>query len=98
MSLKLHSLAGTIRIEPRLVDCAACDSDDSTLDLLLASFAHREGLDDGPLSARGAIQWIASRRLSWSAPANGDAILRANLARLLDELQAELDQLNGVAT
>ncbi|HMC12519.1 MAG TPA: hypothetical protein VKH44_14565 [Pirellulaceae bacterium] len=98
MSLKLHSRAGTIRIEPRPVDRADGDCDDSTLDLLLSSFAHRDCLTDGQASRRGAIQLIASRRLSWVAPANADGVLRANLAQLLDDLQAELDQLNGIAT
>jgi hypothetical protein len=93
MSLAQSPVIGTIQIEPRAPDAdfeLACD--DSTLELLLNSFAHCESLaEDGDQS----ICLVASTRLSRYGLDTGDAqvAVRADVARLLHDLQCEYREL-----
>ena len=90
MPLALNSVVGTIRIDSLLDEPARLAGDDSTLGLLLGEFAHSEKLaeDEQPL------RLVAAARLSCCTFGPGQASLRADLARLLDDLQKEYDDLN----
>ena len=87
MSLADSPVIGTIRVQPA-GDVPARGCDDSTLELVLESFAHYSELgDDEP-----AVRLVASTRLSRLAAHDLAAHrVRANLAQLLDDLQAEYD-------
>jgi len=89
MSIALSPVIGTIRIEPRACDRPGWAGDDSTLDHVLASYANSGLLDSEP-----ELRIVACTRLSrlgsLGEPVPG---MRANLAQLLDDLQAEYDQL-----
>jgi hypothetical protein len=90
MSLALSPVIGTIHIEPLADDGGRLRSaDDSTLGSLLAEFAHRECLADLEPPRR----LIAAGRLSrfGIGPEFSQSVVRADLARLLDDLQAEFD-------
>lgn len=79
-------IIGAIRLEPLAGDYSPGDS---TLELVLESFAHRNSLADD-----SAVRIVASTRLSRLSPQGDLAIgVRANLAQLLDDLQVEYDQL-----
>ena len=94
MSLVLSPVVGTIHIEPLLDDvgCARSGADDSTLGLVLAEFAHREAL-----YGEQPIRLIAAGRLSryglGADPTH--VVVRADLARLLIDLEAEYDELES---
>ena len=90
MPLALNSVVGTIRIDSLLDEPARLAGDDSTLALLLGEFAHSERLaeEDQPL------RLVAAARLSVSDCGPSQASVRADLARLLDDLQREYDELN----
>jgi hypothetical protein len=95
MSLAIHPIIGTIGIEP-LADAPAQRrlTDDSTLGSLLASFAVSEMLwdDDGA----PPVHLVASTRISRRKIQDDREIgtcVGADLSQLLDELQAEYDEL-----
>ncbi len=90
MSLAESPVVGTIRLQP-LVAGPPRGCDDSTLGLVLESFAHHSALaQDEP-----GVRLIASTRLSRLAAHDLAAQnVRANLAQLLDDLQAEYDEIN----
>jgi hypothetical protein len=92
MSLALSPVLGTIQIEPLVgeADCARRAADDSTLGLLFAEFAHRERLAD----AEGPLRLIAAARLTCCGNSSvAQTVVRADLARLLEDLDAEYEQL-----
>jgi hypothetical protein len=95
MSLALPAVVGTIRVEPTLrggAAQAACD--DSTLDLILQSFAGRETLGDDSRASDDSICLLVSKRLCRiQAAAEGRITMRANLAQLLADLQTEYEGL-----
>jgi hypothetical protein len=95
MSRKISMIAGTIRIEHESNGPAPWEADDSTLDLVLASFARRGTLADSQVDDFQPIRLITARRLSWPAPAGADLAVRTNLVQLLDDLQAEFEHLVG---
>jgi hypothetical protein len=94
MSLALSPVVGTICIEPEPGGAAFAGSaaDDSTLGTLLAEFAHRDTLD-----GEEPIRLIAAGRLSrfGLGPDHAQAVVRADLARLLLDLDAEYDELES---
>ncbi|HZN36752.1 MAG TPA: hypothetical protein VFB80_23140 [Pirellulaceae bacterium] len=85
MSLAPSPVIGTICIEP-LATREACPCDDSTLGLVLESFAHLDSLAEEP------VRLVASTRLSRLAALGPALGVRANLAQLLADLQAEYEQ------
>ena len=93
MSLALSPVIGTICIDPLPGDtgCTGDPADDSTLGLVLAELAHRETLygDEPP------IRLIAAGRLSRYGldPDQTHTVVRADLARLLLELESEYGEL-----
>lgn len=93
MSLELCPVVGTIQIEPLGDDRRECEADDSSLGQLLHELAHRERLDDGDRP----IRFVAATRLSRYGVGDdyGHAVVRADLARLLVDLQAEYDELES---
>src|SRR5947209_7413137 len=97
MSLASPFVVGTIRIEPsRLRLTAATTCDDSTLDPLLVSLLASEPLGERAADAGQEFRLVASDRLSrFSCPRFSQAIVRANLAQLWNELTAEYDKLDG---
>jgi hypothetical protein len=94
MSPVQNPVIGMIDIDPVLDDTSALSNyDDSTLDLLLESFAHRERLDESP-DGQISIRLVASTRLNrWLAADSDQISLWANVAQLLDDLQVEYEQL-----
>jgi hypothetical protein len=91
MSPTIHSVVGKIRIEPMLD--AGSRSDDSSLGLLLGSLAHQQMLSEWKDRAPRPIRLVSTRRISGSLSEETGGAVRADLARLLDDLQAEYDQL-----
>jgi len=88
MSLASTSVIGTIRIQP--LDCGGRpECDDSTLDLVLESFAHLRELG----AETSEVRLVASTRLSRLTGCSRAESVRANVVQLLDDLQAEYDQL-----
>ena len=90
MPLALNSLVGTIRIDSHPHESTRLADDDSTLALLLDALAHSERLadEDQPL------RLVAATRLSCCSFGPGHSSVRADLARLLEDLQTEYDELN----
>ena len=95
MSAKLRS-ASTIHIEPSSLDRIPWPCDDSTLELLLESFARRSSLADDPTTRRVSTRLFMARRFNWLSASGFDVPLRANIAQLIDDLQAEFDRLDDV--
>jgi hypothetical protein len=95
MSRKIPMIAGTIRIELESNCPAPWEADDSTLDLVLASFARRGTLADLQKVEPQRVRLATKRRLSWPAPARADLAVRTNLVQLLDDLQAEFERVAG---
>ena len=93
MSQALHSVVGTIRVEPLPRGGATTACDDSTLDSLLESFACREALDDQPEREDSVCLLVSTRLCRIQAAAEGRVTVRANLAQLLVELQTEYEGL-----
>jgi hypothetical protein len=97
MSLALSPVVGTIRIEPLVDDVAgpAAAADDSALGQLLSEFAHRERLAEG----ERPIRLIAAARLSRCGFGTDQtqAVVRADLVRLIEDLEAEYDELQANA-
>jgi hypothetical protein len=92
MPLALSSVVGTIRIEPLADEPARVAGHDSTLGLLLETFAHSQTLGDDA----EPLRLVAAARLSCCGcgPTQAQASVRADLARLLVDLQAEYDELS----
>jgi hypothetical protein len=96
MTLSSYPVIGTIRLEPTLAEHSVHSGcDDSSLELLLASFAHYAPLNDDSPELDKPFRLVAARRMHRLSGFGGDVVVRANLAQLMDELQAELDQLDG---
>jgi|SRR3954449_3147042 hypothetical protein len=93
MMQAIHSLVGSIRVEP-LPDRDA-SSEDATLGHLLGSLAHQRILGDWENGSRCRTRFVSARRISTRLPAAMGGVVRADLARLLDDLQAEYDQLEA---
>lgn len=93
MSLALSPVVGTIRIEPLVDGSAARAADDSSLGTLLADFAHRESLAE----EQRPIRLIAAGRLSRSSAGPETQAVRADLVRLIEDLEAEYDELQANA-
>jgi hypothetical protein len=90
-------IVGTIRIEPLAGRAPAKPrTGDATLLDTLVSFAQYEHLAAVP---RDPPQRLVARRLSrGSASEPADAFARANLAALMEELEAELAEAVGAAS
>jgi hypothetical protein len=95
MLLAPSPVIGTIRIEaPGADGRSASRHDDSTLELLLGAFATGESLGDMPLGDEVPLRLIACTRLSRSSfHEHTAALVKANLTRLLVDLQAEYDRI-----
>src|SRR5262249_28380105 len=97
MSLASTMTVGTIRLEPsrpRLAKATACD--DSTLDSLLVSLLSHHPLRASATDSGQRFRLTASDRLIRLGLCRFDQTdLRANLAQLRDDLQAEYDRLEG---
>ena len=93
MSLVHSPVVGTIRFEPVLAagkGPARCE--DSTLGLLLDSFAHRQTLDD-VVAQREPLFLFAHTRLSRIGAAEDQSFsIPANVAQLCEDLEAEYEQ------
>src|SRR5258708_37765420 len=99
MSPSLYPVVGTIRVERAPHGHASRPGcDDSSLELLLASFAHHAVLSDDAHEPGQPICLVATRRLNWLPASSGEVAVRANLAQLIDDLEAEFEELGGVAT
>ncbi len=90
MPAKIRSI-GIIRLQPCALDRLGGPCDDSTLDRLLASLVHRRSLTDGPIPRRQSARLLGKRQLNWPGSSAADLSLNANMAQLVDDLQAELD-------
>jgi hypothetical protein len=96
MLLSLHPTVGTIRLEPALLDDSGpTDCDDSSLELLLSSFAHHTTLNESRHEACDSVRIVAARRLNWLPACATEVAVRANLAQLVDDLEAALQELSG---
>jgi hypothetical protein len=93
MAAKIRSL-GIVRLEPIALDRQCGTYDDSTLDMLLASLAHRCSLSNA--TVQPSAQFMATRRLNWPLPSNADGSVRVHMARLTDDLQAEFERVESV--
>src|SRR5438046_1038010 len=94
MSSEFH-FAGTIHIQACSLDRAASPCDDSTLELLLASFAQRSSLKDVHNPRRESAHLFSVRQLNWPASSGVEISLRANMVQLINDLQAELDRMES---
>jgi hypothetical protein len=95
MPLAPHPLVGTIRVEPLLGDAARTECDDLTLPALLSSFAHLAALSDGAPPA--AARLVTCKRIRRLPGGPVDDAIRADLAQLVEDLQAEYDELARTA-
>jgi hypothetical protein len=93
MTQAIHSVVGSIRIEP--LPEADSRSDDASLGQLLGSLAQQRILGDWSDRPGLPARLVSSRRISACLPAATGGVMRADLARLLDDLQAEYDQLEA---
>lgn len=89
------TITGTIRIERQPSYSAPWDGDDSTLDLVLASFARHGTLAESQQDDALSVQMVSARRLSWPAPTGADRAVCTNLLQLLDDLEAEFERVAG---
>ena len=96
MSAKLH-FAGAIQIQPCTLDRVPAPCDDSTLELLLASLAHRGSLADLSIARLDLAGRFTTRELGWQASADYDGSLRADLRQLLGDLELEFERLEAAA-
>lgn len=87
MTLALHSVVGTIRVEPRTRGTeSSAECDDSTLGLLLESLAFHETLASGPIRLRVRLSRFQSL-------AERPHPIRANLPQLERDLTADYERL-----
>jgi hypothetical protein len=92
MTLALHTVVGTIRVEPLAKAESPAQCDDSTLGLLLESLAFHETLAAGPINLRlrarvSRFQPLAERQLA----------VRANLPQLERDLASDYERLEFAA-
>jgi hypothetical protein len=95
MPSALHCLVGTIRVEPDLRAAKApAENADSTLGLLLESLAFQESLAGDYRTSGESIRLLISTRLCRiQAVAEGNVSVRANLAQLTSDLNADYERL-----
>jgi hypothetical protein len=96
MNFSTSPVIGTIAMQPRSAEGDAHltrEADDSSLEALLTSLVQCQTLANG--EGDGPVRLIASGRLSRFAFADtsDNDIIRADLARLVDDLEAEYDRL-----
>jgi len=96
MNFSTSKVIGTIAVQPRSGAGDARlprEADDSSLEALLASLVQCPTLAEG--EGGGPLRLIASGRLSRFAfgAATDTVTIRADLARLVEDLDAEYDQL-----
>jgi hypothetical protein len=91
MTTTIH-FSGVIRIQPDMAAVLQPPADDDTLEALFDGLARRVSLAGNDLPRSGGNRIFTQRR-SWPPAATLDIALSANLTRLRDELQAELDQI-----
>jgi len=99
MKLMTGKVVGTIAMLPSLsIDHGRLHhaADDSSLDSVLASLAHLPSLADEDEPA--AVRLVASARLSRFSGIDdfAGATIRADLARLVEDLEAEYDRLTAI--
>jgi len=94
MSAKFLSV-GIIRLQPSAPSRLVSACDDSTLDLLFASLAHRHSLADTSIPRVHSTRFRAMCQLNWPACREADVSVRANTAQLIDCLQAEFDRVES---
>jgi hypothetical protein len=93
MMLALHSVVGTIRVEPLAREAESpAECDDSTLGLLLESLAFHETLAAGPIHLR-----LRTRLSRFQSLAERQLAVRANLPQLERDLAADYEQLEFAA-
>jgi hypothetical protein len=95
MSAKFQPV-GIVRLQPCVSNRFAGPCDDSTLELLLASLAHRHCLVDTSIPRVQSTRHVATRRLNWPASTDVDVSLRANTIQLIHDLQAEFDRVESI--
>jgi len=89
----LHSMIGTIELEPPLARRSGC-GDDSSLDGLLGGLAKYSSLSDVQIQRCDRLSFVASHRLSWRR--GQSLVLQANLSQLTDDLQSEFEALGAL--
>jgi hypothetical protein len=94
MLQKSHRLIGIIRIEAPVLDIAGGEDDDSTIGGLLAGFAQRSLLADAACLSRLSPGIPAQSR---SARAPSGSRIKADLERLMSDLEQEFAALSGVS-
>ena len=96
--LTIESTAvGMIRIEPVDQEIPQQDGwDDSTLDMLFASYAQCAHIDEGSLDERISRRLVTLARYSRIVTSDtAQTVVRANRAQLLRDLEAEYSQICG---
>jgi hypothetical protein len=96
MSAKPQTV-GIVRLNPSDWSRLAGPCDDSTLDVLLASLAHRQSLAEVPFRQSAWANRLATRRLNWPYSSEVDVSVIANAAQLAHDLQAEFDRLESTS-
>lgn len=93
MMLALHSVVGTIRVEPLAREAESpAECDDSTLGLLLESLAFHEALAGGPIHLR-----LRARLSRFQPLAERQIAVRANLPQLVRDLASDYERLEFAA-
>lgn len=95
MPVAHHSVVGTIRFEPDLrADSSRSETADSTLGQLLESLAFQESLAADFRSGRDSIHLVVrARACRIQEVSEGHVSVRANLAQLASELNADYQRL-----
>lgn len=97
MSHALHTIVGTICVEPLLrAGITQPDTDDSTLGRLLESLAFQQALGGDPPVTGDSIRLLVATRVS-RIQAAAEGHVRANLAQLLSDLTADYERLTFTA-
>lgn len=96
MNFSTRRVIGTIAVQPRSGTGDAqlpCEADDSSLEALLTSLVQCQTL--GESGGDGPLRLIASGRLSRFAfgEAGDNITIRADLARLVEDLESEYERL-----
>src|SRR5262245_12804762 len=94
MSAKFRSV-GIVRLQPCVFNRLGGPCDDSTLDQVLASLAHRHSLVDPTIPRVQSTRFATTRSLNWLASTEVDVSLRADTAQLVDDLHAEFDRVES---
>ena len=95
MPLVHSAVVGTIRFEPRLTAASGqTKGTDSTLQLLLESFAHEDTLSDAASEREPPLWFVAHARLCRIRAAEEISFaVQANLTQLSEDLDAEYAEL-----